>query len=175
MRKQISVTIITKNEEKNIEACIRSCKGFDDVLILDCLSHDNTQTKALKAGGRFLQQKWLGYGPQKNMAADLAENDWIFSLDADERLSIEFLESLDKNVFEKESVAYAVKRQSYFLGKKVRFSGWQNDWVVRLYNRNVCTFDSRAVHEKLIGFSKDIYACEFGVRFKGNRRLGKYG
>ena len=156
MNEKISVIIITKNEEENIETCIQSCKGFHDVLVLDSFSHDNTKAKALNAGARFFEQHWLGYGPQKNKAAVLAASDWVLSLDADEILSAALLKSLNKVRFDNGSVAYAVNRESYFLGKRVQFSGWQNDWVVRLYNRGACSFDTRAVHEKLTGFSKTI-------------------
>ena len=84
---KISATIITYNEERNIARVIESLRCCDEILVLDSGSIDRTVEIASKLGARVVEASWHGYAAQKNIAAELAQNDWILSLDADESLS----------------------------------------------------------------------------------------
>ena len=83
-----SFCLITLNEEENLPRCLRSCAGFaDEIVVLDSGSTDGTERIAREFGARFIHQDWLGYVGQKNNVLSLAQNEWVFSLDADEELS----------------------------------------------------------------------------------------
>ena len=82
----VSVTIITKDEAANIEACLRSVAWADERVVVDCGSHDDTVMLAEQAGARVVRREWPGYAAQKNMASAEAAHDWILSIDADERV-----------------------------------------------------------------------------------------
>ena len=87
MSNLLSVVIIAKNEEQFIQDAIKSAQFADEVLLLDSGSIDKTCEIAKKLGARVENQVWLGFGPQKNRAVDLAANDWVFVLDSDERIT----------------------------------------------------------------------------------------
>ena len=89
MSNPLSVVIITKNEEKFIGDAILSANFANEVLVLDSGSVDNTSYIAKELGARVENQDWLGFGPQKNKAIELANNDWVFVLDSDERITVE--------------------------------------------------------------------------------------
>jgi glycosyltransferase involved in cell wall biosynthesis len=101
---------------------------------------------------RIIQRKFDNFSSQKNAAIAQAKYDWIFLLDADERitpsLKEEILEVLNKDQIEK--VAFWIKRINFFKQKKIRFSGWQNDKVIRLFNRNFCKYNNKPVHEEIV-------------------------
>src|SRR3989338_10224343 len=92
--KKISLVIITKNEEKNIEKCIRSVPFADEVIVVDSGSTDQTESLVKKLGAKFIFNQWPGYGKQKQFAIDQAQNDWVLSLDADEYLCTELQSEL---------------------------------------------------------------------------------
>lgn len=147
MSNLISVVIITKNEEKYIENAVKSAQFANEVLVLDCGSTDNTCNIARKMGARVEFQEWLGYGGQKNKALELASNDWIFVLDADERiteeLKIEILEILKKPNFD----GFFVARLNYFFGKYIKKCGLYPDYSIRLFDRRKGRFNDVVVHE----------------------------
>ena len=153
---KISVIIITLNEENNIEACIRSCKCFDEIVVIDSGSTDKTIPIAKKLGAIVFSKKWQGYGPQKRYAINKTSNNWVLSIDADEFLSNKLQrEILSLNLIDK-SVAYSFNRRSYFLGKEVLHCGWNPDWVTRLFNKEVCSISDDLIHEKVIGDFENI-------------------
>ena len=88
MSNLLSVVIISKNEETYIGDAIKSADFADEVLLLDSCSSDNTCEVAKKLGARVEHHHWLGFGPQKNLAVNLAKNDWVFVLDSDESLEL---------------------------------------------------------------------------------------
>ena len=149
---KISVTIITLNEEKNLQKCLSSLTYFDEILVIDSGSTDQTTDIAEKHGAKVIQQDWLGFGPQKQFAVSHAKNDWVLSIDADEMLSKELLTNIRSLDLHKPQLAYSINRRSFFLGKEVKHSGWNPDWVIRLFNKNHCHFTEDKVHEKVTGY-----------------------
>jgi len=154
MSPPISVVIITLNEEHNIKHCLDSVSLFDEIIIVDSGSTDQTIDIAEKHGAKIIRQEWLGFGPQKQFAVNHASNDWILSVDADEILSQDLIENIFKVTLTDQSVAYSINRRSYFLGKEVKYSGWNPDWIIRLFNKNKCHFTDDLVHERIIGFAR---------------------
>ncbi|BAI79832.1 glycosyl transferase [Deferribacter desulfuricans SSM1] len=158
--KKISVTIITINEEDNIERCLKSLDFADEIIVVDSGSKDKTIEIAKKYTDKIYFKDFNGYGEQKNYAASLARNDLIFSIDADEEVSDDLkrylLEQLD-TVFSKGFSAIAIPRRTYYLGKFIKNSGWYPDYKVRIYNKNKCYWDNKKVHESLNCEGKVFY------------------
>lgn len=161
---KISVFIITKNEAHNIARAIRSCRQFDEILILDAESDDGTCTIAGALGAKCKIQPWLGFGHQKQKAAENCSNDWVLSLDADEELTPALLNQIINLDLNDPQQVFSFKRVSYFLGKPVHFSGWQNDYLVRLFNRKNSHFSSRIVHERVVGYKRKTRIYEGEIK-----------
>ena len=149
MSHQLSIVIITKNEESYIEDAIKSAQFADEVLVIDSDSEDNTCQLAKQLGARVEKHKWMGFGPQKNLAVNLAKNDWVFVLDADERitdkLKIEILTVLKHPA----SNGYVVARLNKFFGKDIKTCGMFPDYSLRLFNRTKGKFNDVQVHESV--------------------------
>lgn len=147
---KISATIISHNEEDNIGDCLASLDFADEIIVVDSGSTDRTE-EICRAHPRvrFSRQEWLGYGMQKNVAAGLAANDWIFNIDADERVSPELKRSLT-GLPEAGPACYQAARENYFGARWIRHCGWYPDFNKRLYDRRECSFSERSVHESLI-------------------------
>ena len=132
---KVSVAIITKNEEANIRGCIASCSWADEIVIIDSHSTDATVEIANSLGARVLKKQFSDYSTQKQFAVDSCQNDWVLSLDADERIEKDLylaLSTIDPSRIE---LAYTLNRINHFFGQKVNFSGWKSEQVVRLFNR----------------------------------------
>jgi hypothetical protein len=151
-RPTITALVTTLNEEKNIAACLESLLWCDEILVVDSHSTDRTEEIARSLPKvRFVQRTYFGSASQKNWAMDRIDNEWILILDADERcteeLRDEILALLEKGP---ESDAYTLGRRVYFLGKVLRFSGWQRDRVVRLVRRGTGRYPNRRVHADMV-------------------------
>ncbi len=147
----ISVTILTKNSSETIGQTLDSLHKFSEVLILDTGSSDETLQIAKKyPNARICKTPFSGFGKLHNLAASMAKNDWILSIDSDEVLSDELIEeifSLQLDVY----AVYALNRCNYFQGKWIQCcSGWYPDWIVRLYNKKRTSFTENEVHETVI-------------------------
>jgi len=146
----ISVTIITKNEENNIQNALESVSDFEDVVVLDSFSQDKTVEICKKYTDRVFQHEWLGYSKQKQLAVDHAKKDWVFILDADERitpeLKSEIIEKINNNSFN----GFYIPRRNFFLGKWIKYSGWWPDYTLRLFKKDASYVELREVHEKVI-------------------------
>ncbi len=141
----ISGVIITFNEEKNIEGCIKSLKPVcDEIIVVDSLSTDHTVEIAKKNNASTYLQKYLGDGPQKNWGADKAKNDWILSLDADERLEDELVERIKQLDPSDPKTAYAFRRRNFVGNHWIKAAGFYPDYVTRLYNKTT----SRRLNKK---------------------------
>ncbi|MDA7441018.1 glycosyltransferase family 2 protein [Candidatus Pseudothioglobus singularis] len=149
MTNLLSVVIITKNEEKFIGDAIRSAMFADEILILDSDSIDDTCKIAKKLGARVENQFWLGYGPQKNKAVDLASNDWVFVLDSDERISPKLQSEIISTLDNPLSDGYFVARLNNFFGKNIKTCGLYPDYSIRLFNRKRGKFKNVPVHESI--------------------------
>ncbi|MFT7588576.1 MAG: glycosyltransferase involved in cell wall biosynthesis [Limisphaerales bacterium] len=151
MRILITAIIPTYNEEENIREAIESVGFADEVLLVDSLSTDKTVEIAIDLGARVIQREYINSASQKNWAIPQAKHKWIFLLDADEKaspaLQSEIVQILEKgNISER---SFWIKRDNWFLGKRVRYSGWQRDKVVRLFHRD-CRYEEKHVHAEIV-------------------------
>lgn len=148
----LSVIIPTFNESDQIEGVLATVDWVDEVLVIDSFSTDDTLEKAKALGAKVIQRKYTGPADQKNWAIPQAKNEWVLILDADERLTlslraeIEQMLSQDKIAFD----GFWIGRQNYFMGQKIRYSGWQGDAVIRLIRRDACRYNDKQVHEEII-------------------------
>ena len=149
MSNSLSVVIITKNEEKLIGDAIQSAKFANEVLILDSNSSDKTCEIALRMGARVEQHDWLGFGKQKNLAVNLAINDWVFVLDSDERITKELQQEILSEIDKPSSNGYLVPRLNWFFGKSIKTCGLYPDYSLRLYNKHMGSFSEVDVHESV--------------------------
>src|SRR5687768_7897837 len=135
---QITATIITLNEESNIKAACESVAWADEIVVVDSESTDATREIAASCGARVITNPWPGFGAQKQFAVNRAAHDWIFSLDADERVSDQLrqsIEALKENRHVEEADGYVVARRTYYQGRWIRGGGWYPDYQLRLFNR----------------------------------------
>lgn len=146
---KVSVIIITKNEEENIEECLESVKWADEVIVVDSGSTDNTVELAKKFTDKVIFNEWKGYANQKRFALQLAKNEWVLSLDADERVT-EKLKNEILDINDNYADGLRIKRDNYFLGKLIRGCGWGNDYQLRLFKKSKTTLTKRLVHEGFV-------------------------
>ncbi len=148
----LTLIIITLNEAANIEACLRSASFADEIIVLDSGSNDGTPDLA-RAMGALVHSTtdWPGFGPQKNKVLALATGEWIFSLDADERITPELRDEIVSIISENSSRnIFSVPRLSSYCGQYMMHSGWNPDYVVRLFRRGTAKFSDDLVHERLL-------------------------
>jgi len=150
-RPKVSGLITCFNEEHNIGACIESLMWCDEIIVVDSYSTDRTPEIAQSYDKvRFFQRTYYGAGAQKNWALSHVRNPWIFLLDSDERctpaLHAEVEDLLARGA---EHKAYTINRDVYFLGKRIRYSGWQRDRVARLFRTGTAYYEKRRVHSLL--------------------------
>jgi glycosyltransferase involved in cell wall biosynthesis len=147
----ISVTIITHNEAAHLAAALESIAWADEIVVVDSGSTDGTPDIGRGVGARVELREWPGYAAQKNYAASLAKHDWVFSLDADERVSPDLATALQAwRTTTPATAASRVARVSWYLGRWLRSTDWYPDPQVRLYDRRVGTWQTRRVHESVL-------------------------
>lgn len=148
----LTAILITRNEEANLEDCLASLDGLaTQIVVVDTQSTDRTLVIAQRYGALISSPPdWPGFGPQKNRALDLASEDWVLSLDADERLTPELRAEIMGVLDKPQTDCYAIPRLSWYCGRFMRHSGWTPDYVDRLFKRGSARFSSDLVHERLI-------------------------
>ena len=146
---KITATIITLDEEKNIEDVIKSVQTVcDEILVIDSLSTDATCEIAQSLGAKVIKQAYLGDGPQKAFGAPYATNDWILSVDADERLDSNAIEAIKKLDLENTKYdAFSFARKTFVGQNFIKL--WYPDRVTRLYNRKLCGYSKAKGHAKV--------------------------
>jgi glycosyltransferase involved in cell wall biosynthesis len=149
----LSVILITRNEEANLRACLSSLGDLaQQVVIVDSASTDGTVAIAREFGATLAQPAdWPGFGPQKNRALDLANGDWVLSLDADERLTPELRSEIAAKLSQPGAhTCFSITRLSWYCGRFMKHSGWNPDYVDRLFLRGSARFSDDLVHERLL-------------------------
>lgn len=147
---KISAVIITYNEASNIREAIESVAWADEILVVDSGSTDETCEIAEGSGARVLTEPWRGFARQKQFATDQATHDWIFSLDADERISVKLTDEIlafkqlpDNNLEQ----GYRIPRLAKYMGREIRGGGWYPDWQLRFFHRKAGKWKDVAIHE----------------------------
>ncbi len=147
---KLTVTVITRNEAERVPAALESVAWADEIVVVDSGSTDETAAVARRFTDRVVERAWTGYIDQKNHAAGLASHDWIFSLDADERVTPELAREI-RGVLSAEPVprGFRVPRVSCYLGRWIRTTDWYPDYQLRLYDRRHGRWSGRYVHESV--------------------------
>jgi glycosyltransferase involved in cell wall biosynthesis len=152
-RPTLSAIVITRNEAHNLHDCLQSMHGLvDEIIVVDSQSTDATVAIAQQHGAKVTQPSdWPGFGVQKNRALELATCDWVFSIDADERVTPELAAEIEGVLrTNPDHMAYQVPRLSWYCGRFMQHSGWQPDFVLRLFKRGTAKFTNDLVHERLV-------------------------
>jgi glycosyltransferase involved in cell wall biosynthesis len=147
---RLSICIVAQNEENNLPRLLKSVSGVaEEIVLLDGGSTDGTVAIAEEFGAKVFHRAFTTHADQKNHAASLASNDWIFLLDADEELSDELKDSVRQwKSANPEYDVYEMARLTWYLGAWIRHSRWYPDWQRRIYRRDKARF-SGAIHSAL--------------------------
>ncbi|MGI8917928.1 MAG: glycosyltransferase family 2 protein [Pyrinomonadaceae bacterium] len=149
---QITATIITLNESEHIRLACESVSWADEIVVVDSVSNDDTREIARACGARVIDNSWPGFAAQKQFAAEQATHEWIFSLDADERVSeqlrdsIQALRHLDENGL---ADGYSIARRAFYMGRWIRGGGWYPDRQLRLYKKTRARWEGPHIHESV--------------------------
>ena len=148
--KKISAVLITKDEEDNIPRALRSVSFADEIIVLDTGSTDRTVEICRAGGARVEVAEWRGYVAAKNAVADLAGGDWLLSIDADEEVTPELREEIEKVVTDpRDKTGFFFPRRNHYLGRWVRRCGWYPDYQLRLWRRGRGRWVGGRVHERV--------------------------
>ncbi len=149
---KISVVIIAFNEEENIADALKSVVWADEILVVDSESTDKTRAIAESSNAKVLTKNWQGFSKQKQFAVDNAAHDWIFSLDADERVSDLLKNELLKLKNQSEDSlgsGYKVPRLTFYMNRWIRHGGWYPDWQLRFFDRTKGKWKDVLIHESV--------------------------
>jgi len=158
MADRLTVLIPVKNERRNLRQCVESVREIaDEILVADSGSTDGTQELAHRLGCRVIDRELVDFSSFKNWAIPQAAHPWVLIVDADERITPELADEIRQTAAHpnRETDAYWIYRDTYFLGRKLRFGDCRNDRVLRLLRRDRCRYTSRRVHEELAVLAGD--------------------
>lgn len=146
---KITAIIPTLNEEERIQNSLQSAQFADEIVVIDSYSTDKTVEIVEQSNAKLLKRKFDDFSSQKNYAIDQASNDWIIWIDADEVLTKELQDEIKQAIQNaNDYVGFYIYRIFFFKGKKMRFTGTQNDRLIRVFNRKYCRYEGK-VHEKI--------------------------
>ncbi len=146
----ISAVMIVKNGAKTIAKSLESLREFDDVVVYDNGSTDGTQAIVRAYSNvHLIEGSFDGFGTTKNRAASFAIHDWILSIDSDEVLDEKLISTLKVDVFDPNTI-YFVNTLAYYKKKQIRYCGWNNQKIRRLYHKKTTSFNNNFVHERIL-------------------------
>ena len=149
---KLSVGLITYNEEKNLGKTLEAVKEIaDEIIVVDSFSNDKTKDIARSYGAKIYDEDWKGYGLQKNSVIDKCSGEWVLLIDADEVVTEKLRRRIDQIInSEPEYEVYETNRCSVCFGKEIKYGGWSNDYVVRLFKKNTGSFNDVVIHESFV-------------------------
>jgi glycosyltransferase involved in cell wall biosynthesis len=150
MQPNLSIVIICKNEAANIEGALQSALAVaGEIVVYDSGSTDDTVALARAMGIPVHRGPWLGFGPTRRAATMLAKNDWVFCLDADERIEADLASELTSLQLHAGS-AWTVRLRNHLGDRHIRWGAWGNDFRLRLFNRYECNWNDDLIHERVV-------------------------
>jgi len=147
----VSVYVLTTNNRRTIERCLKSLSWVEELVIVDSFSQDGTYEVCKQYTDKVFQRKWMGHRDQYQYAADLTTQKWIMFVDADEEIPQALVEEIrmELNGRAKDLGGYFVYRRTYYLGRWIRYGGWYPDGEIRLYRRDKGRWEG-GLHAKLV-------------------------
>ncbi len=144
---KLTAIVPVYNEELNLDDCLARLNWVDEILVVDSFSRDRTLEIARRYTDRILQHEYINSAAQKNWAIPQARHDWVLIVDADERVTDALRDEI-RAVLERgpDAAGYRIRRQNFFWGQPIYYCGWQNDWVLRLFNRRHGRYQEKEVH-----------------------------
>jgi len=149
-RPRLSGIVITRNEARNLHACLESLAFCDEIIVVDSGSTDGTQDIARRHGARLIERDWPGFGPQKEFARQEAAGEWVLSIDADERVTPALKAEIEAVLAAPGADAYELPVLSTVLGREMWHSGYWPDYHLRLFRKDVAQFSPSEVHEGVV-------------------------
>ena len=154
MKYPLSVLILTRNEELNIEACLGSVAWADEVFVVDSLSDDRTIDLAKRLGATVFSHSFEGYAKQRNWALDNLpfSHEWVLVLDADEQIPADLANEISRTLDTRPNTfqGYYLKRKFFFLGRWLKHGGLYPTWILRLFHRQGGRFEERPMNEHVV-------------------------
>ena len=162
----ISVIILTKNSEKYLNDVLNALKEFEEVLIIDNGSKDNTLNIALGFENvKIYKEKFIGFGPLKNKVLEYSKNEWVLFIDSDEIIKTEMVEYIKQIDLSKKENIFSFLRDNYYKKELIKCCGWENDYVMRLFNKKHTKFNNKKVHESLvIKKNSNVIKTKYGMK-----------
>jgi glycosyltransferase involved in cell wall biosynthesis len=160
MRETISCAIVVFNEERNIRECLETAKWMDEIVVVDAYSTDRTREICGEYTNRIFDRPWRGFGEQKNFAIENSTADWVFILDADERMTHELRTEIETVLASRQlngPVAYYLPRRNFYYGRWIRWAGCYPDYQLRLFRKGVGNLNDEEPHNKFVFQGKAAY------------------
>jgi len=163
-RVAITALVITKNEECNIVECLTTLQWVDELIVVDAQSTDRTVSLAKGFTDNVFVKPWSGFGPQKNYGIDQSQGPWILIVDADERVTMELKEEIQRFLRsspQSEVVGFRIPRRNYFYGCLLRHGGTYPDLQLRLFRKTAGRYNDTLIHENLMlkGTLQTLHGC----------------
>jgi glycosyltransferase involved in cell wall biosynthesis len=172
---KLSIAIIAYNEERHIGDCLRSVAGLaDEVVVLDSGSHDQTVAICRAAGVRVYSEPWRGFPAQRNRMLELCQGEWVFFIDADERLTVELRQELAQLKAAPQVAGYWIPRYNLFFGQQLRGGGWYPDHQLRLLRRGYARYDEGRVVHEVVQLQGEAAYCTGHLLHLNIERLGEF-
>lgn len=150
MKPKITAIILARNEESMISGCIRTLGWCSEVLVIDDSSTDKTAQKAETLGARVVEFSHSSFARKRNEARKHAQGDWLFYLDADERVTPTLAKEILVNIETGAAPVLRFKRENYAYGYHFTHGGWQTDFVTRLFRKDALQEWTGEIHESPI-------------------------
>ena len=143
----LSVVVITRNEEAGIEECLKSVSWAQEIVVVDAMSTDRTCDIARRYTRKVFSKPWDGYAPARRYAISLAQSEWVLSLDADEIVTPDLRAEIEATLARQPGDGYLIPRKAFFLGRWISHCGWYPGYVLRLFRKEKAMVTPRMVHE----------------------------
>jgi glycosyltransferase involved in cell wall biosynthesis len=148
----LTAIVTTYNSADLIGETLARLSFADEIIVVDSLSTDATADLVRRSGARLFQRHYDSPAAQKNWAIEQATGEWVLIVDSDEWVTPELADEIRRTLANPAADGYRIRRRSFFLGREIKHSGWQRDWVLRLFRRGQARYEERQVHE--------IMACD---------------
>ncbi len=172
--KKITAIAITFNEEENVKRHVESLSFANEIIFIDSLSTDKTVEFAKEMGVNVIERELTNFPEQLNYTIQQAKNDWIVFFDLDTIITKDLGEEINHKINNPDSkVAFFVKKNFIFMGKHIKFGGWQNKKTIGLFNKNFYKYNENLVPEKM-NFKGTICVLKNGLHEHSYKSFDNY-